>query len=133
MADKKTTEEFKEAFVTLLGSLPNITACCRLLNIAVQNVRIARINDPKFDEDVKAAIEEGVDMLEEEARRRAVDGVLKPVFFQGEPCGNVREYSDQLLIALLKANRPKKYNPGVNVKFGGDGDKVKMSFNLGGD
>jgi len=134
MAEKKTTPEFKEAFVTLLSSLPNITACCKLLGIAVENIRRARVKDPEFDEAVKNAIEEGYDMLEEEARRRAVDGVDRPVFFQGEQCGVIREYSDQLLITLLKANRPKKYNPGVDIKFGAkDGDKVKMTFNLGGD
>jgi len=133
MAEKKTTPEFKEAFIALLSSLPNITACCKLMDIAVENVRIARKRDPQFDKAVKNAIEEGYDMLEEEARRRAVDGVDRPVFFQGVECGKVREYSDQLLITLLKANRPKKYNPGVKIDFGGDGEKVKMTFNLGGD
>ena len=134
MADLKITPELKEAFVDLLGNLPNITACCRLLGVSVERIRVARKNDPKFEEAIKNAMEEGYDMLEEEARRRAVDGTLKPVFFQGIECGKVREYSDQLLITLLKANRPKKFNPGVDVKFGAkDGDKVVMTFNMGGD
>ena len=42
------------------------------------------------------------DALEAEARRRAVEGVRKPVFYQGVICGWVGEYSDTLLIFLLK-------------------------------
>ena len=45
--------------------------------------------------------------MEAEARRRGVEGTLKPVFYKGEECGQVREYSDTLLIFLLKAHDPK--------------------------
>jgi len=31
---------------------------------------------------------------------------LKPVYYQGEQCGEVREYSDTLLIFILKARDP---------------------------
>ena len=133
MADLKMTPEFKETFVQMLGNLPNITAVARLLNVTVKTVTFARKKDPEFDEDVKAAIEEGYDMLEEEARRRAVDGVVEPVFFNGEQVGSVRKYSDTLLVTLLKACKPKKFNPGVQVKFGENTEKVSMTFQLGGD
>lgn len=56
-------------------------------------------------------------MLELEARRRACEGVERKKFHQGEPVIDPvtgkhyveREYSDILLICLLKAHRPKKY------------------------
>ena len=133
MAELKTTPEFKEAFIKLLGDLPNITAVSRLLGITVNNVMEARKKDPEFDQAVKDAISEGYDMIEEEARRRAVDGVLEPVFYRGEQIGDVRRYSDTLLIFLLRGCKPKKYNPGVQVKFGENNEKVSMTFNLGGD
>lgn len=47
--------------------------------------------------------------MEAEAFRRGVKGTEKPVFHQGVECGRIREYSDTLLITLLKANRPAKY------------------------
>ena len=108
MPKKKTTEKFKEAFVGMLGQVPNITAVCRLMDITVSNVRTARKRDPAFDKKVLNAIDEGYDVLEEEARRRAADGVVEPVFYKGElvtdesgdPVG-VRKYSDTLLIFLL--------------------------------
>lgn len=140
MAEKKTTEEFKEAFLLMLGQVPNITAVCRLMNVGTEAVRTARKRDPKFNEGVLGAIDEGYDMLEEEARRRAVDGVVEPIFYKGEqvvdatgkPTG-IRKYSDQLLIALLKGYRPKKFNPGAKLQLDADDKKVTMVFNIGGD
>ena len=54
-----------------------------------------------FDE----AHEDALDQLEEEARRRAVDGVIEPVVSAGKVVTTVRKYSDNLLICLLKARR----------------------------
>ena len=49
-------------------------------------------------------------MIEAEARRRAVDGVDEPVYYQGKEVGTVRRYSDVLLIFLLKGLRPQRFN-----------------------
>jgi hypothetical protein len=49
------------------------------------------------------------DQLEQEARRRAHDGVRKPVYQGGKRVGYIQEYSDTLLIFLLKGLRPEKY------------------------
>ena len=140
MAEKKTTEEFKEAFVGMLGQVPNITAVCRLMNITTDNVLKARKKDPGFDKKVLNAINEGYDTLEEEARRRAVEGVFKPLYYQGfqvrDTDGNlsgVREYSDTLLMFLLKGYRPKKFNPGAKLQLGTGDKKVTMVFNIGED
>jgi hypothetical protein len=57
----------------------------------------------------------GTQALEAEAGRRAYHGTLKPVYYMGEECGQIREYSDTLLMFLLRARRPKKYRD--NAKF----------------
>ena len=132
MADLKMTEDFKETFINMLSEIPNITAVCKLLRVGYTAVNGARKKDPKFDSSVKEAIECGYDMLEEEARRRAVDGVLEPVFFRGEEVGSIRRYSDQLLSQLLKGYRPKKFNPGANVSID-SGEKVNLTINIGVD
>lgn len=49
---------------------------------------------------------EAADLLHKEARRRAVDGVEKSVFYKGEEIDVVREYSDTLLALLLKSTHP---------------------------
>jgi hypothetical protein len=53
--------------------------------------------------------EEAIGGLEDEAVRRAYEGWLKPVFYQGRQCGAVRRYSDKLLMFLLKGWRPERY------------------------
>ena len=47
--------------------------------------------------------------LEEEARRRAIEGVDEPVFHDGAVCGYKRRYSDTLLIFLMKGLMPERY------------------------
>ncbi|WP_262694463.1 hypothetical protein [Kordiimonas aquimaris] len=55
------------------------------------------------------AEEAGTDIIEEEAFRRAVNGVQKPVYRSGEVVGHVADYSDTMLMFLLKARRPDRY------------------------
>lgn len=66
--------------------------------------------DPEYPELFKAAHQEAVEALEREARRRAVEGVEEPTgWYQGQPGGFVKRYSDTLLIFLLKGALPDKY------------------------
>jgi hypothetical protein len=71
------------------------------------------------DEDYYAAFAEArelvSDKMEAEAYRRAVDGIDRVVYSQGKVVGSQREYSDNLLTLLLKANRPEKYKDRVSV------------------
>ena len=61
------------------------------------------------------ALEVACDAMEEEARRRAMEGTKKPVFYLGKVCGHIKEYSDTLLIFQLKAHRPEKYRERVGI------------------
>jgi hypothetical protein len=72
---------------------------------------------------------ESGDILETEARRRAVEGVTKPVFGSlgqgmgsGE-IGRVQEYSDTLLIFLMKGAMPEKYRERSSTEISGPGGK----------
>ncbi len=66
-----------------------------------------------------AVEDEAGQALEDEAVRRAKEGVQRPVLYKGKPVRTGRgrsarilyetEYSDQLLIALLKRFRPALY------------------------
>lgn len=72
------------------------------------------------------AQEQAADHLEQEARRRAVQGTREPIYYQGERVGFVRRYSDTLLIFLLKGARPEKYREVVkNVHTGEDGKPIE--------
>ncbi len=57
------------------------------------------------------------DKLEDEAFRRAVEGVEKPTgWYRGIPGGVVREYSDNLLMFILKGLLPEKYGNRVEPR-----------------
>lgn len=62
---------------------------------------------PTFKQLYDHAWLDGGDVLEAEARRRAAEGVLEPVYYQGKICGRVRKYSDTLLAKMLEARRPE--------------------------
>jgi hypothetical protein len=87
--------------------------------------------DPTYMQRFRQAEYQAVRMLEDEAVRRAVDGVRKPIFYKGKPiriCGEIvyeTEYSDALLIQLLKAYHPEKFGdkPQVQV-WNGDLDSL---------
>jgi len=128
----KLTPEVKETFVEMLGEIPNVTVISKLLGVHPSNVYRMRERDQAFDEACREAMEMGYDLVEEEARRRAVDGVLEPVFQGGEQVGSVRKFSDVLLRDLLKAYKPKKFNPGAKVSVQ-DGEKVHLTLKIGRD
>jgi hypothetical protein len=72
-----------------------------------------RKNDPEFAAAWDEAVTEGVDRLEDEAHRRAVEGHNpRPVYHKGRKVGEIREYSDSLLGLLLKSRRPEVYARG---------------------
>jgi hypothetical protein len=56
------------------------------------------------------------DVLEEEAKRRAIAGYYEPVFYQGEQCGKVLRFSDGLMQLLLKGSKPAKYRENTSVE-----------------
>jgi hypothetical protein len=72
-----------------------------------------RKNDPEFAAAWDEAVTEGVDRLEDEAHRRAVEGYnSRPIYHKGRKVGEIREYSDSLLGLLLKSRRPEVYARG---------------------
>ena len=60
-------------------------------------------------------------VLEAEALRRALKGTEKPVYQNGKQVGAIREYSDLLLIFLLKARRPTVYRENARLELTGVG------------
>ena len=72
--------------------------------------------DPLYKEKFAEAQAMAGDFLEEEAMRRAKDGISKAVYYQGEVVGEEIVYSDTLAIFLLKGAKPDKYRDNVKVE-----------------
>lgn len=100
----------KELFLEVLAHSGNVTAGAKAAGWRYPTIAERyRDEDPDFSCAWTDALRQAVDAMEEEARRRAVDGVDEPVYYKGENVGSVKKYSDKLLEMLLKANRPEKF------------------------
>ena len=75
-----------------------------------------RGEDPEFEDQWDEAIEAAADVLEAEARRRAVDGIeVRHYDRDGKLVSTEHKYSDTLLIFLLKGVRPNKYRDNATL------------------
>jgi hypothetical protein len=104
------TQPNKRAFLVALSETGNITGASKITGIARKTHYNWMQEDPAYAAAYKVALEQAAENLESEARRRATKGTAKPVFYKGEECGTVQEYSDTLLIFLLKGAMPDKYS-----------------------
>lgn len=109
MAQHKKTAMLKAAFLSAYAETGNIKQAAEAAQVGRRSHYRWLAADKRYAEAFAEATEQAGDALEQEARRRAVDGVDEPVFYQGAQCGLVRKYSDTLLIFLLKGVRPEKF------------------------
>jgi len=109
-SDDKTRR--MERFLRALAGTGNISASVRESGLSRSTVYFWRAHDHEFAKNWDDALAEATDKLAYEARRRALDGIEVVQYFQGEPVGTIRKYSDQLLMFLLRAYRPSIYKPG---------------------
>lgn len=94
--------------------------------VSRQAAYVQRETSPEFAAAWDDAIEQGIEALELEVRRRALDGCEEPVVSQGEIIATTRKYSDTLAIFLLKAHRPDRYRERRDVAVtGADGGPVE--------
>lgn len=118
--------EWSDDFLRALEQTGNVSASCRAAGISRETAYHWKNRDTsvgrRFAERWEKALEEATDRLELEARRRAF-GVDKPVFYQGERIDTVKEYSDTLLIFLLKAHRPERFSERFRMEHSGPDGK----------
>jgi hypothetical protein len=115
----KAPGDWKEAFLEALGEHGMVTRACRDIGIGRTTAYEARRADDAFATAWADISEMTLERMEAEAIRRAVDGVDRAVYYQGEEVGLERQYSDTLLIFLLKAGRPDKYRENISVRHAG--------------
>jgi hypothetical protein len=86
----------------------------RAAGVAVNTIN-SWLCDPEFHDQFRAAMVEGVDHLEDVAVTRATVGVQRPVYQGGAHVGDITEYSDSLLMFLMRGRRPEVYGQKVAV------------------
>jgi hypothetical protein len=104
----------------------NATNACEVVGIARSTAYFLADRDKVFAAAWAEAKEEAADRIELEIHRRAVDGVLEPVFYQGVKVSSIRKYSDPLLALLAGATRPAKFRTRIdNTITGANGGPVQ--------
>lgn len=99
----------KRRFLEEYARCGTIGEAARRANVGRASHFVWMNDDPEYKARFNDAKEEACDLLISEARRRAAEGVEEPVFFQGQQCGTVLKYSDNLLMFLIKGWRPEIY------------------------
>lgn len=115
---KQFTPRHKEAFLKIFSETNSVKQAAKAIGFTRACVYKHLKSDDEFREkfdEVNAAI---VDNLEAEAYRRAVKGVKKPVYYQGELVGYELTYSDKLLEMLLRG-RSDKYSNKTSLEVKG--------------
>ena len=125
-------EDFdEETFLRVLSETANVVESCKAAGVKRRSVYRWRDEDPEFRKAWDDANERGTDALEDEAIRRASKGTRKPVFYKGTICGHVREYSDTLMIVMLKARRPAKFKERSAVEMtGSNGQPIAFDIRM---
>lgn len=134
------------AFLAATRQYPNVTAAAEAAGVS----REAHYRRLKRNPAYLAAFEEawraGIEAMVDEATRRAMKGVSRPVLYHGvpvmmpvdpnDPEGGMRvlmevEYSDQILLKMLAAYKPEKFTERVRQEVTGEGGgPVKTSLTL---
>lgn len=121
---KATRQRAREAFLTELAQRGNVSAAAAAGGMSRYWYYDQRAADETFAAAWDEALETAIDAMELEARRRAVEGVEKPIIGrvgkdQDGIITYVTEYSDSLMALLLKAHRPEKYRERTDVQHSG--------------
>lgn len=130
----------KKAFLAAYAENGNLTRAAAAAKMSRQS-HYNWLKDPEYAAAFADAKDEAVDMLEEEARRRARDGVRKYKFHSqsgtpllhpatGEPYYEL-DYSDTLLIFLLKGARPEVYRERYSHEhLGPNGGEIPIAVHV---
>jgi hypothetical protein len=146
----KKRPRWAKGFLVALRETGIVRSACDAAHIDRSVAYDLRKADEAFAADWDRALDEAADLLEAEARRRAELGVRRVKFHNGKPImvpvlgsnglvvkdkdGNPEmvpyvehEYSDTLLIFLLKGANPEKYRERADVRHSGTIDVSKLT------
>ncbi len=104
----------KKMFLAAYCEVGTVTKAAKIAGITRHTHYDWLANDTDYPAWFTKAEQQANEKIEAEIKRRAVDGVLKPVFYQGKIVGHVKEYSDNLLMFYAKGAMPEKYKERIS-------------------
>lgn len=109
------TPERQKAFIEALADTGSVSAACKAVDMStVGAYRIRRLPEAaEFRAAWQAALDLGVQRLEDVAMERAINGVVEPFYVYGEHVGERTRYNDRLLMFLLRNRAPERFGNSV--------------------
>lgn len=114
----------RRVFLSILAKTGRVAEASRAVGYTdTATLQAFRRDDDDFAEAWDHALEAAAHVLEEEAIRRATEGVLEPVYYKGKVAGYKTNYSDPLLMFILRGLKPGTYRENqrggdTNISFG---------------
>lgn len=105
----KRSPALQAVFLDELRKGATVSEAAAVAGVVIRTVYKWREADDDFKEEWAEAYREGADVFARAARKRAVNGTKRVIYFQGMPVGVERQYSDALLMFMLAARDPEKY------------------------
>ena len=102
---KRISARQKAIFIDILQHTGNISAAIRAADMSRRGAYGLRKTDRYFAQEWDMALDDALDDLEGALRKRAIEGVEKPVYYGGKMCGSQRNYSDNVGMFILKSRR----------------------------
>lgn len=132
----KFTPAKQKKFLLLLSEIGRVDKCCVASGITRTTVYLLKRTNPKFEKAFIAAQDMAIALLEDEAWRRAFEGVDKLLFYKGAAMVDAKgkqyiekQYSDTLLMNRLQAEMPDKYQYRQKVEHSGSLDlNINVEF-----
>jgi hypothetical protein len=108
----------KERFLEAFAKTGIVGVSLEAAEVSRQTYYMWQEHDEEFSLAVNQAREASNDVIRQEILRRAIEGVDKPIYYQGELVDVVKEFSDILLIFHGKA-KMAEYRDKVAVEHSG--------------
>jgi hypothetical protein len=119
--------DWKAIFLKELEECGIVSHAAKKAGVGRTFVYEQRKEDTEFAAQWDEAVEVAMDGMEHEAWRRGRKGVLKPVYQNGKKVGVIREYSDTLLMFMMKGGRPEKFRERTETQHTGS-VQVKVTY-----
>jgi hypothetical protein len=99
----------RAAFLARYRETASIRAAAEVAGIAQNQFYEWLERNVPFQRDFESAQQDVADSLQDQVVELAVQGWEEPVYYRGRQCGDIRHYSDRLLMLMLKAWKPDQY------------------------
>jgi len=136
VARERSTDKNQRAFIAAYTHCASVSESARIVGLDRKQHYEWLKADRHYRAAFEAEAEQAAQSLEDEAVRRALEGVKRPMYYRGKPVRTGRgrsgrtvyevEYSDQLLVLLLKRFRPQLYREHVTAEVSGTIDLVQQ-------